>query len=126
MGYRMRQMDADFRIKKENIDKALKAILSEEKDLHAESLQEAMWGWGWTCYEDESGIISIIFEGEKFIGDDRLMEMIAPWVEDGSYIQMIGEDDYIWRWVFQDGKCYDITGRIEFDEPTEQDTIRPE
>jgi hypothetical protein len=30
---------------------------------------------------------------------------IAPYVEENSYIEMVGEDGDRWRWVFKNGKC---------------------
>ena len=57
---------------------------------------------------------SIYFEGEKYGDDDLIFNAIAPYVEDGSYIQMNGEDGAIWRWVFENGKCVEKQATITF------------
>jgi hypothetical protein len=85
--------------------------------LKAETLYEAMEEWGWIIEEDDYGEVhDIYFEREKIGDEEYLFNAIAPFVEDGSYIQMHGEDDYIWRWVFINGECHDVGGRVVFDE----------
>ena len=39
-------------------------------------------------------------------------------MESGSYIQMIGEDDTIWRWTFKNGQIEEQTGKVSFDDKT--------
>jgi len=32
------------------------------------------------------------------------MNVIAPYVKEHSYIEMVGEENTMWRWVFANGK----------------------
>jgi hypothetical protein len=70
------------------------------------SFEEMMALWRWSVETDEEGNISVIkprYEDVK-LGDERLLfYVIAPYVKDGSFIEMEGEDDRIWRWCFSSG-----------------------
>ena len=85
----------------------------------ADSLSDALRAWGWITEEDNFGDVFDIYldDGHTKIGDEEyLWDAIAPYVDNGSYIQMQGDDGAIWRWSFKDGKCHDIGGRVMFDE----------
>jgi len=123
MGYPMMKKDSQFVIKKENKEKALKAIKSligqetcqgdhfacvnDFKNLT--TLEEVLEEWRWETIKDENdNIIDINFIGEKFGDDIVLFSKIAPFVESNSFIQMMGGDGTYWKWVFEDGKCQEI------------------
>lgn len=131
----MRLMEAQFRILAEKKEYALKAIkelkgkgtiqgragrhfswVEDSKFVDVQYLEEALKAWRWYPKNDTDGnIIGISFEGEK-AGDDKILfDAIAPFVEDESYIQMRGEEEDIWRWEFDNGKCKEKKARIEFD-----------
>lgn len=69
------------------------------------------WRWAIT-FDEDNNIIALDFDGEKLGDDHVLMKAIAPFVKDGSYIQMRGEDDAMWRWLFEDGTCVEIYPRV--------------
>lgn len=73
--------------------------------VQSRTFKEAMNEWRWDVEEDAQGnILSVLFKGEKLGDDAELMSAIAPFVEHRSYIQMRGEDDSVWRWVFWRGE----------------------
>ena len=74
--------------------------------LEASTLNEAFEAWRWNIALDEEGsVVDLYFEGEK-IGDDKILfDAIAPYVKEGSFIEMQGEDGALWRWVFSNGEC---------------------
>ena len=53
--------------------------------------------------DTDGNITELEFIGEKLGNDFEMFQSIAPYVQDGSYIWMIGEDGSQWRWVFQSG-----------------------
>jgi len=59
------------------------------------------------------------FEREKIGQEDLLFDAIAPWVREGSYIEMSGEDDAMWRWVFRGGGCHEVTPTITWEDPAD-------
>ena len=62
--------------------------------------------FGWTIEQNENGDYdAIYFTHEKHDINKVELEAIAPYVEDGSYIKMQGENEDIWYWTFEDGKC---------------------
>ena len=63
--------------------------------------------------DDEGNIIDLNFNGDKLAYDeDTMFQAIAPYVEDGNFIEMVGEDGDRWRWVFKDGKCKEVRAEV--------------
>ena len=119
MGYCITQGDTEFAI----TDKAgaLAAIkeLANDRDYFswvngeevrdAETVREAFRAWRWEL--DSEGLY---FCGEKLGEDALLFETVAPYVKDGSYIVIRGEDGDTWKWLFEDGKFQELTGKVVF------------
>jgi hypothetical protein len=141
MGYYMRQMDSDFRVKREqfkpmlqaiaelmaqtdkmgggsssgerwfswvntaNVMRPLKeALAAEDQSAIDQGIKDVFREWRWTVDIDDDGILAIFFDGEKSGDDGYLWSAISPYVEDGGYINMLGEDGAQWRWEFNSGK----------------------
>jgi hypothetical protein len=112
MGYYITVREMIFQIKEENFAPALEAIKELEghgwvdsKYKTTVSLREAMIAWRWDpAIDDDTGDINYLyFEGEKLGDDERFFDALAPFVEEGSYIEVSGEESALWRWCF-DGK----------------------
>ena len=140
MGYYMDQVGSNFTIKKENIQKAWDSLIElfkiEEKSildsggyhyawidtksvLDAKTFNEAMDEARWTVEVNpmNGDICDIWFNGEKYGGDETIiLGSIAPYVENGSYIIMQGEEGERWKWKFVDGDIEEISGRFVFDD----------
>jgi hypothetical protein len=122
MGYTMSQSDSNIKIKAENVPAALAAVLGmyepdetggyvtyswvDRSSVQiSTTLKEALNAWRWQAYERSNGdIYDFVFDGEKLGDDPELFRNIAPFVEHGGYIEMVGEDDSRWRWVFWRGE----------------------
>ena len=128
MGYCMTQMDQNFKMKGENIPMAWEALkkkldgktitswVDNRAAINASSFEDTMKRCRWEVeIEDTRDIEYIEFYGEKLGDDMAVFEAIAPYVEPDSYIQMQGEDGYIWRWVFDGKSVVEKSGRIVFD-----------
>jgi hypothetical protein len=121
MGYYASNPDSVICIKRENIPEALSVIkrmfeveegmakprfswVDEDTVLKAETLEDALaeWRWDSTCGIN-GDLISVGFSGEKVGDDEDLWFNLAHLIEHGSYIEMLGEDDTRWRWVFWRG-----------------------
>lgn len=63
---------------------------------------------------DSNGNITKIELYDDYIGydDTSLFNSIAPYVQNGSFIQMIDEEGRQWRWVFNNGKCKQVQPKI--------------
>lgn len=124
----MNQRETVFNIKAKNIPNVIAAIKSlrgketiddkhfswvDPKFSTRDNIADIMYDFRWEVEQDDnSNIVKIRFTGEK-LGDDLvLFEQIAPFVEDGSFIEMSGECDDIWRWVFKGGKVKEISPNI--------------
>lgn len=136
MGYNITLLEAKFCILAKNKDAALAAMkaMDPEKKGHgywggrkqwswvsqsevneAETVEDAMSVWRYSPITDEEGNISrVVYDGEKLGDEEVLFETIAPFVEDGSYIEMEGEDSFMWRWVFEGGKVSEVTPTISW------------
>jgi len=59
-------------------------------------------------FDNRGNIDGVEFCAEKLHYEFEMFQEIAPFVRDGSFIEMKGEDSHAWRWVFRRGKCYKI------------------
>ena len=139
MGYCMWQDDCNFVIKAANFPAALQAIkdliLNKENIddgswsrevryswadtdavMESETLIDALSAWRWDAHTGWGGDIYFIsFTGEKSGQDKFLFQAIAPYVKNGSYICMRGEDGALWRWYFEGGVCKEQEGRVIYE-----------
>jgi hypothetical protein len=129
----MEQKSSEFFIAKKDFDKVLKAIknlmskagelgsgysgdegrhfawVGTKEVLDAKDVFEAISEWRWSFIIDENNenIIGITFDGQK-LGDDKyLFNAIAPFVKEGSFIEISIDNNGDWRWEFIQGKCLD-------------------
>jgi len=141
MGYCMDFRDSKFFISAKKKEKALQAIkdlqhrvkegggcsyyggkedrsfswVTTSEFVDATTLKEAITAWRWQVEEDDKGnVVEIYFEGEKLGDDAILFDAISPYVRRGSYIDMTGEDDCIWRWAFDGKTCVEKAATISF------------
>ena len=83
--------------------------------LNASSLEEALQMWRWRATPDEDGgVAGLEFVGESRGDEDLLFQALAPFVDEGSYIAVVGEDDAVWRWFFSRGVVRKQAGHISF------------
>lgn len=70
------------------------------------SLRDLMAAFRWTVHEDAEGNIDVIeFGGDKLGDDRRVMDAIAPFVEDGSFVEFVEVDGGAsTRWDFNGGQ----------------------
>ena len=135
MGYGMRMRESSFRIKAGNKGRALELArtllgletVQDSSGPHfswvdrrsmeeAASIEEMLREWRWEPeLNDDGDVVGLGFEGEKLGDDVRLWEAIAPSVEDGSFLEMVGEDGCIWRWWFDGLACEEQHGKVVFE-----------
>lgn len=130
MSYFMLKLDEDFRIKESDFPaacNALKAFVESQKELEyidsAEVIKHcnkgdlirALDACKWECNEGEDGIDNII-PGKTQLGSDyEILNAIAPFVVEKSFITMLGEEKEIWRWIFKNGICIQENAEIVFE-----------
>ena len=94
--------------------------------LKATTLDAAMVAWGWRLDRAESiddvpgAVNGIVCHNEKLGDDDRLFAAIAPHVTPGSFIEMRGEDDAHWRWVFNGTSCREVAAVVTWPEQLDE------
>ena len=72
-------------------------------------------------FDSEGNIDSVEFTAEKLHYEFGMFQRIAPFVREGSFIEMKGEDSKIWRWVFRGDDCYEIDPL--WPEPMDDDSL---
>ena len=83
---------------------------------NATTLEDALSAWRWGTDLNEAGdIVDICFQGQKLGDDVVLFEQLAKFVEDGSYIEMQGEDGSLWRWCFDNKKLSEKGAKISWE-----------
>lgn len=126
MGYRMDQRQADFRVDSSKLSDMLSAIKNmppqvcgyawvDDEFRVSDNIFDCFGYWRWFAEPTSDGSISdLFFQGEKLGDEDLLFATIAPFVDDGSFIEMDGENGAIWRWVFKNGKVRQIAPTISW------------
>ena len=79
---------------------------------NAETLIEAFDAWRYDFVKYNDGVVLENFEGEKLGDDAFLWETLAPFIKDGGFMEVHGEDQYYWRWKFNDGKFREVELRL--------------
>jgi hypothetical protein len=142
MGYFIKQLSTEFVIQGEHSLSALAAIkllanrapIEDQSGSHfsfvettaflnADTLEDGLIAWRWRpeLIAEDGTILEIRFTGQKLGDDDILFAALAPYVESGSYITVVGEGeggDEFWRWIFDGQHVYHVNGQAEFEEPT--------
>ena len=86
----------------------------EYKD--AQTLQDALSAWHWRTDTDNDGnIVNLHFDGEIFEDEQFLFDAIAPFVKEGSYIQIQEGDRTNWRWIFIKRECIIEQGTLAWE-----------
>jgi len=129
MGYSARISETKFLIKEENLEDAFiyakdflikydeKISYVEKEDIEATNNLEDLFNvFGFEIdFDRTTGHLDTIdFVWEKMEEEMILLKQIAPYVEECSYIQWVGEDGYIWRYVFRNGIFEIVTPKIEW------------
>lgn len=135
MGYYVTTTNARVKILKDNFEKAYKTMcdLNTTHD-HLKTggswsagKQTAKW-FSWmdanypeTCknmqtvlealgfdllFDPNTGDLTELFYDNKTGAEDVFIESIAPFIENGSFMEWRGEDGAQYRWEFRDGKMY--------------------
>lgn len=130
MGYCIEMTDSNFVVKKENFVKALESLkgvfipenmtcydsiggtrfphfkwVDTKSVLDSNTLIEAMEEIRYLPIQNlDEDICDVEFIGEKYGDESIFFKALAPYVESGSYICFIGEDDSEWKWVFDKGE----------------------
>ena len=99
MGYCMEMKGSKFFVPTEHTGRVLAMTQGKPYDFHL---------------DPDGNITELKFKGEKLGDDLEMFRSIAPYVQDCSYIWMMGEDGSQWRWVFQSGVCREITAKVEW------------
>lgn len=132
MGISMRLLDSDFFIPRSNI-KPLYDILAKESNILPENLVEnpdveelndclRRFSNGLEYFrmqENENGdVIFLEFEGEKYhFGDHpECLEILIPYVQEGSSLCMLLEVNDHEKWLFKNGKILICPGHVVYDE----------
>jgi len=58
---------------------------------------------------DDSGNLGLVHYDNKTGAEGHFFEAIAPFVQDGSFIEWRGEDGGEYRWLFTNGTCSEQT-----------------
>lgn len=54
----------------------------------------------------------VCFDGDRIGNDLEIFNVIAEYVEPGSYIEYVGEDSYRWRFVFDEKECREVAAKV--------------
>lgn len=129
MGYCMQQIDSDFSMPMANKAPALEALHEYIRTKYSslpsnassrfrsdikDNFEDQMFSFGWGIETCDSNVTGIYFDGDRYGNDEAIFDTIAKYVDENSYIDMMGEDGFIWRWHFNGTQCNEYAGEISF------------
>lgn len=108
---------ANFKIKKEHHA----AVLSIMNEYNGSSLSDfsdifsIFYEFGWDVSFDSAGnIAGAYFEYGPSDDDEEWLNLIAPYVQPGCYLEMTNEDGYRWAWYFDRKTCTEYAGDTHY------------
>lgn len=113
MGYYVQQQKTDVTITKANWDR----LHAEHPELfksasNPDGLFDELFD---VDTNDATGdVISLFYSPEKWYDDDmeECLTAIEPYVEDGSMLSFVGEDNAMWGYSFHHGECSEMYGAM--------------
>ena len=114
MGLCIYQRKSSFSISNDKVEEAASALeqlrvanKEHRKDVLTFSPQEKLnknfYYWR-SIFKADGSVIDLKFIAEKkYCGEEEDLKAIAPFVKDGSWIEMQDEDDVKFRWIFDNG-----------------------
>lgn len=140
MGYYIEEIDRHFFIPADHIKPMIKAIhdLANQDDMmgggeyrgetkvsshyswvnmnfiDSDNIREIFKCWRWEVEVDDltGDIVDISFNGQKLGDDYVLFKTIGRFVKPGSFIEMRGEENEMWRWYFDGETCVEQYPKI--------------
>ncbi len=119
MGYCANSRSSNFLITSNNKEKIIDAIkdlddvgVSEDFDVY-----DLFRLYGFSIDENGNGDIDDLwFDADKYHDDDvkYLFGIIAPFVQEGSYVTFQGEDDSLWAFYFNGVGFEEFAGEVVF------------
>jgi len=85
------------------------------------TVEEMFGAWGYECkqvIDPKTKAKAFVLNGclsEKLGQEEMLWLAMAPVVQDGSYIDLRGEDDAMWRWCFEKGKMLEKQAKVTYE-----------
>lgn len=125
MSYCIQQRDQDFLIKAAKPPRAYEALSKRTKYVEKHPEQTIMQRFtalmGYNDYSVDydkttGDCIGVWLEADRLGNDMEMFDALAPYVEHGSYVEFIGEDNYIWRWVFKQGELHEVSAKIVWED----------
>jgi len=76
---------------------------------HAQAVIALIEDTGYIVNKDDEGNIDYMdYDSWDMRNGEELYQALAPFMRDGSFLELIGDANDIWRWVFYGGKCHMI------------------
>ena len=119
MGYGISLNQVRFFIAEKDKYAAYKAFkqssLAEKTGEPIRCIEEALEYFGYAPENDaDDNIVDLEHTFKNLGNEEELFSIIAPYVKDGSFIEVFGDDGELWRWVFTKGEMNEITPKIEW------------
>lgn len=121
MSYTMKQQETSFFISSADVEPARLALreacdtVDWFKRANARHLENAVGQFDWELvFDDDDNVVNIKHCCEYLGNETILFHTLAPFVKPGSFIQMLGEDGELWRWVFNETICKEIKPTINW------------
>lgn len=112
MSYSTYLVSASFAISYENVELALQALkrnnkvkkeIGEDVLATCTKLNHVFEQVGFNLETNNAGVVDIYASDDTHYGAEEVLNAVAPFVEDNSWIQMVSEEQTSWVWFFKHG-----------------------
>lgn len=105
MGYNWQQGDTEFFIDKKDFKTVTKLISDTLGIDESRHVGDALFEVGWHAVIKDGNIVDLNMDGQRLDEEPKVFNAIAPYVKAGSYIELVGEDLFRFRFYFDGEKC---------------------
>ncbi len=106
-----------FFIAKDRVEEFREVLIEHynvtEQDLSVMRIVNRYTEWS-VSVDDDGNIDDLYYIEGKWNWEDDLIELIAPFAEDGSHVELVDDGGYGWQYYFHNGKVKEYGGHLEF------------
>ena len=122
MGYYIDQNDGSIELPLRNVGFAIEALKKWMRDEQEyddwnrfQKFEDIAFEFNlMATFDKDKNEYLIDNEGEKLWAQKEFLEVVAEFCNEGSYIEISGEDGCFWRWVIKDGQLLEINPSIDW------------
>lgn len=123
----MKLLKTNFELPNEYQEDAIEDLRRHYRRLGIGNLNDIFQKFDWEVKKEGKTWTNLKFLGDTLNDDHtKLFQIVAPYVPEGCFIEMMGDNGVLWRWVFDGKTCKEVQPEIRWEEPSSSRVIKEE